>query len=342
MSVRITDCTIRDGGYLLNKNSDIDFVKSVLSGLAEAGIDFVETGFLQSVSSGETLVYADPVEATAYLPEEWGRSQFIGFCDNSRYSAEKIDYISARSLKWIRLSFAKHELESALEFCRTMKDKGYKVQFNPMDAISYSEAERDELIEKVNSLKPDVVSIVDTFGAMYLHDLEHIFIRMDEALDKDISIGLHSHDNLGLSCALAELMVMISEKRGRDIVIDGSLMGMGRGAGNAPTELLADFLNKRYGEKYDLGILTDIIEEHIIPIKQNVQWGYDLPMMICGSLHSHVDNVYYLEKENCSARDMYNIIKQIPEEKRARYGKGYSKTDFSELQAYYERYKTER
>ena len=56
MGVRITDCTIRDGGYLLNKNSDPEFVKGVMKGLAEAGIDFVETGFLQTNVTGETLV----------------------------------------------------------------------------------------------------------------------------------------------------------------------------------------------------------------------------------------------------------------------------------------------
>ncbi len=36
MSVTITDCTIRDGGYLFNKNSDPEFVKGIMKGLAGA------------------------------------------------------------------------------------------------------------------------------------------------------------------------------------------------------------------------------------------------------------------------------------------------------------------
>ena len=47
MSIHISDCTIRDGGYLLDKNSNPEFVRQVIQGLAKAGIDYIETGFLQ-------------------------------------------------------------------------------------------------------------------------------------------------------------------------------------------------------------------------------------------------------------------------------------------------------
>ena len=71
MSVQITDCTIRDGGYLLNKNSSPDFIQGIMSGLAEARIDFVETGFLQDKVTGETLVYANSKDVRKYLPEKF-------------------------------------------------------------------------------------------------------------------------------------------------------------------------------------------------------------------------------------------------------------------------------
>lgn len=76
MSVQITDCTIRDGGYLFNKNSDPDFIKGIMKGLADAGIDFVETGFLQTNVSGETLVYKDSVDARKYLPKDRKKRNF--------------------------------------------------------------------------------------------------------------------------------------------------------------------------------------------------------------------------------------------------------------------------
>lgn len=332
MSVQITDCTIRDGGYLLSKNSSPDFVIGVMAGLAKAGIDFVETGYLQDKSGGESLVYHNSVDARKYIPEDSGRTEFLGFCDNSRYSPGNLDPCDGQSFRWLRISFAKHELEDALRFCTNAQNKGYIVQFNPMDALCYSEAERESLIHSVNSVKPGSVSIVDTFGAMYIDDLTRIFRHIDSLLDPAIRIGLHSHDNLGLSCALAEIMMMLAAETGRNVVVDGSLFGMGRGAGNAQTELLADFINKKFGGDYNIPALLETIERYIVPMRQKVCWGYDLPMFICGAEHAHVDNVFHLrEKYGSSAKEMYAIISSLSPEGRTRYGKGYSKTDFTIL-----------
>ena len=343
MSVRITDCTIRDGGYLLNKNSDPEFIKGVMKGLAEAGIDFVETGFLQTNVTGESLVYGNSIDVRRYLPDDRGTTQFLGFCDNSRYSADNLDPYDGKSFKWLRISFAKHEIDSSIDFCRRAQDMGYIVQFNPMDAISYTDSEREALIEKVNIVKPGSMSIVDTFGAMYLEDLAHIFKQMDGLLDKEIAIGLHSHDNLGLSTALAETMIMLSKDTNRDVIVDGSLFGMGRGAGNASTELLASYLNTHHGANYNIQILMDTIQKYIEPLCDHIHWGYDLPMFVCGTEHSHVDNVYYLQKNtDCSASGMYDVIGSMPVPQRTRYGTGYSKTDFTNLQAAYETYRKDK
>lgn len=340
MSVQITDCTIRDGGYLFNKNSSPEFVRGIMKGLADAGIDYVETGFLQTNVTGDTLVYGNSVEARRYLPADRGTTNFLGFCDNSRYSLDRLDACDGRSFKWLRISFAQHEIEESLNFCAGAMKKGYCVQFNPMDSISYTDEARANLIEKVNKVKPASFSIVDTFGAMDMMALVHIFRQVDSLLDQDIKIGLHSHDNLGLSCALAERMIELAEDAGRDIIVDGSLFGMGRGAGNAKTELLADYINKHCGGHYDLQGLLETIDIYITPVLSNIHWGYDLPMYICGTKHSHVDNVYHLKnKFGCTANEMFEVVESLSPQQRTRYGTGYSKTDFSQLDALYESYK---
>ena len=340
MSVQITDCTIRDGGYLFNKNSDPKFVKGIMKGLAEAGIDFVETGFLQTNVTGETLVYANSRDARKYLPEDRKNTQFLGFCDNSRYSLQNLDDYDGESFKWLRISFAQHEIDASLEFCAGAMKKGYLVQFNPMDSISYTDEERTTLIEKVNIVKPASFSIVDTFGAMDMMDLVHIFKHVDSLLDREIKIGLHSHDNLGLSCALAERMIELSEETGRDVIVDGSLFGMGRGAGNAKTELLADYINKHCNGHYDLHKLLLTIDTYITPVLGDIHWGYDLPMYVCGTKHSHVDNVYHLKNTfNCTANEMYDVVEMLSLQQRTRYGTGYSKTDFSVIDEIFDSYK---
>lgn len=341
MSVQITDCTIRDGGYLFNKNSDPKFIKGIMKGLAEAGIDYVETGFLQVNVTGDTLVYKDTNDIEKYLPTNTKYTNYIGFCDNSRYALEKLNDCTDSPIKWLRISFAKHEVDAAIKFCFGAKQKGYFVQFNPMDSISYSDVERATLIEKVNKVKPAVFSIVDTFGAMDMKDLVHVFKQVNSLLDKNIKIGLHSHDNLGLSCALAERMIELSEETNRDIVVDGSLFGMGRGAGNAKTELLADYINKHCGGKYNIQVILNTIEKYITPITTNIHWGYDLAMYISGTKHSHVDNVNHLkEKYNSSINEIFDVIDRLSPQQRTRYGTGYSKTDFSVLDDIYKEYKS--
>lgn len=340
MSVQITDCTIRDGGYLFNKNPNPEYIKGVMKGLADAGIDFVETGFLQTIVTADSLVYSNAVGVVSYLPADKKNTEFLGFCDNSRYSLDQLDYYDGSSFKWLRISFAQHEIDESLEFCAGAKKKGYSVQFNPMDSISYTDEERAELIKKVNSVKPASFSIVDTFGAMDMNDLVHIFNQVDSLLDKEIKIGLHSHDNLGLSCALAERMIELSKETGRDIIVDSSLFGMGRGAGNAKTELLADYINKHCSANYDIQKLLETIDKYITPVLNDIHWGYDLPMYVCGTMHAHVDNVYHLKNTyGCSANEMYNIVGALSPQQRTRYGTGYSKTDFSTLDSLYSKYK---
>lgn len=332
MTVEITDCTIRDGGYLLNKNPDPSFAKGVMKGLAEAGIDFVETGFLQTKGDGETLVYHDSKEASRYLPRDKGNTKFLGFCDNSRYTIDDLDECDGSSFKWLRISFGKHEINKSLKFCEAAQKKGYIVQFNPMDAIGYSDEEWANLVKKVNKIKPGSLSIVDTFGAMHLNDLIHLFEKTNAILDCTIKIGLHSHDNLGLSNALAETMIMLADKENRDVIVDGSLFGMGRGAGNASTELIADLLNRGHGANYNMLALLETIEKYIMPLREKVHWGYDLPMFVCGTKRAHVDNIYHLQKkENCNINDMYTVIGSMPPSDRTRYGANYLKSDFSIL-----------
>ena len=74
-----------------------------------------------------------------------------------------------------------------------------------------------------------------------------------------------------------------------------------------------------------------------------MHWGYDLPMFICGTKHSHVDNVNHLRKSSdCSITDVFNVIESLNAQQRTRYGAGYSKTDFSQLDKKYEEYRNNK
>lgn len=333
MNIQINDCTLRDGGYLFDKNLPEEFIKGVAGGLVTAGIDIIEIGFLQDAVNGESLVYGNSIDARKFIPKNSVSSRFTGFCDNSRYSLKNLDNYDGQAFEYLRISFAKHESKDALDFIEGAKAKGYSIFANPMDAPSYTREERSKMIAEVNRIKPYAFSIVDTFGTMYVDDLRTIFAQVDDELEKSIQIGLHSHNNLQLSTALAEVMIDLAIETGRGVVVDGSLYGMGRGAGNASTEVIAAYLNKKYEGKYDVGILFDTIERYIIPTMQSAKWGYDLPMFICGIEGAHVDNIFYLQKHiQCSANEILQVISSLNNGKRKRYGANYSKSSFADLQ----------
>lgn len=339
MSVQIADCTLRDGGYVGNKNFPKEFIDAVMSGLVKAGIDLIETGFLQTNVTGESLVYADSKDVLRNIPAERGTSEFLGFCDNSRYCIEKLDDCTGKSFKTLKISFAKHEADSALQFCKAAMGKGYQVFVQPMDANGYTMEERETMLQDVNKLKPAAFAIVDTFGTMYLDDLARIFKQVDSLLDKDVKVALHTHNNLCIANALAEHLIDLCIEADRSVVVDGSLLGMARGAGNACTEAIAAYINSRYDGKYNLPALFETIEKHIVPVKKENEWGYDIPMLICGVQKGHVDNISWLEKNSdCDYSDMYRVIGMLEPEKRKRYGRNYSKTDFSSLERVYSVY----
>lgn len=340
MSIQIADCSLRDGGYVQNKNFSKEFIDGVMQGLVKAGIDLIETGFLQTNVTGETLVYKDSKDVLRNLPADRGISEFVGFCDNSRYCIERLDDFTGKAFSTMKISFAKHEWKPALEFCKGAMKKGYKVFVQPMDANGYTMEEREEMLMEVNKFKPSAFAIVDTFGIMHLDDLTRIFKQIDMILNKEIKVALHTHNNLCIANALAEHLINMCVESERNVVVDGSLLGMARGAGNSCTEEIASYINSRFGVKYNISALLETIEKYIVPVKEKSKWGYDVPMLICGIKGAHVDNIGYLEKNtDCTYADMYHVMGKLQPSQRKRYGVNYSKTDFSLLQNVYEEYR---
>ena len=83
----------------------------------------------------------------------------------------------------------------------------------------------------MESYGADCVYVVDSAGALVQEVLEKGFLHLKEALS--IEVGFHAHNNLGL--AIGNTITAL--EAGAD-QIDGTLRGLGAGAGNAPTEVL--------------------------------------------------------------------------------------------------------
>jgi 4-hydroxy 2-oxovalerate aldolase len=131
------------------------------------------------------------------------------------------------------------------------------------------------MIQKVNEVRPEALYMVDSFSTMYPSDVIHMRDSILEELNPDIMFGFHAHNNIQMSFANVQEFMNISTER--TLFVDGSIYGMGRGGGNVPLELLLNYMNCKYGEKYDTIRILDLYQKYLEPIYKEYRWGYTLP-----------------------------------------------------------------
>lgn len=317
---KLLDCTLRDGAYLIDKEFGNNTIHGIIEGLVRAKMDFIEIGFFQNEGFGEgKTVYRNSADAKRFIPENKNECQFTVLADYSRFSVDNLDECTPDSIDAVRECFFKHERYDAIEACKVIKSKGYKLFVQPVDILGYTDQEIIEFLQLVNEVEPYCISIVDTFGSMYQEDLHRIFELINHNLVPTCKMGFHSHNNMQLSNALSQEFIRMSIGK-REVVIDGTINGMGRGAGNTPTELVAQYLVSRFNYGYDIDALLDVIDGYMDNIRTRCSWGYTTPYFVAGCYSAHVNNIAYLLKKNSiRSKDIRYIMNKIGSISRKRY-----------------------
>ena len=316
----LLDCTLRDGAYLIDKKFGRNAINGIISGLMNSGVDLIEIGFLQNEGFGEgKTVYKNSKDAEEYVPNDKKDTLFTVLADYSRYSIDNLDDYTGKSFDAVRACFFKKERYDVIDFCKSIKAKGYKLFVQPVDILGYSDSELIEFINMINTLEPYCLSIVDTFGSMYIDDLQRVFSLIDHNLIGSCKIGFHSHNNMQMSSALSQEFVRMSFGK-RKVVVDATLSGMGRGAGNTPLELIAQYMVTKYNYNYDMDAILDVIDGYMDNIRSKCAWGYDTNYFIAGTYSAHVNNIAYLKnKSSIRYKDIRYILNKIGAQPRKRY-----------------------
>ena len=317
---KLLDCTLRDGAYLIDKKFGDEAINGIIKGLIKAKVDFIEIGFFQNDGFGEgKTVFLNSADAKRFIPNDKQGCEFTVLADYSRYDVSNLDECKGDSIDAVRECFFKKERFDALEACKIIKRKGYKLFVQPVDILGYTDIELIEFINMVNEIEPYCISIVDTFGSMYQEDLHRVFEIINHNLVSTCKIGFHSHNNMQLSNALSQEFVRMTYGK-RSVVVDGTISGMGRGAGNTPTELIAQYMVDKLGYSFDIDALLDIIDDYMDNIRTRCSWGYTTPFFIAGCYSAHVNNIAYLTSKNSiRSRDIRYILNKIGGVARKRY-----------------------
>ncbi len=323
---RILDCTLRDGGRVIDCMFEDSTTKNIADKLTDSGIEIIELGFLRSnklVDYRGNSTFFTNIEQMDFAVSDIQRSMYTTFIDYNMFEFETLIEYRGKGVEGIRVGFTKkqylEECQNIVKAMKTVKEKGYKLFIQSVNTPGYSDKELLEIVEIVNEIKPCSFGIVDTYGSLYLEDMTHIFDLIEHNLDKEICIDIHSHNNMQSSFAFAQEIIRVTPED-RNIILDTTLNGMGKCAGNLNTELIVDYLNRKKAANYDLDRILDIIDIYLSPIKERNEWGYSIPAFMAGIYKSHPNNILYLtDKYRLKSKDIKYIISGISEDKRQRY-----------------------
>lgn len=237
------------------------------------------------------------------LEKKASLSLYVAMIQYGKFDVDFIEECDGSSIDGIRLTFHKYEMDDVFIDADKLIKKGYKVFMQPVGTVTYSDEALLRLISKINTLNPYAFYLVDTLGTMYKNDLLRIFYLVDNNLNKNIFLGFHSHNNLQLSFANAQELMQIDTFR--TIIIDSTVFGMGRGAGNLNTELITQFINKQFEHIYDNLEIIEIIDEYIKPLKSVYSWGYEAPYYVASITGCHPDYATFLMNKQTMKNKRY-------------------------------------
>lgn len=323
-NIHILDCTLRDGGYCNEWRFGFDNAKKITSGLVESEVEIVECGFLTNKVDYEpdVMKFNTVEEVARIIPQDRGGKLFVAMMNYGEFEVENLPQYDGSSIDGIRVAYHKKNRYEALELCKKIKKKGYLVFIQAMVSLSYSDEEFLETIKIVNDFNPYAFYIVDSFGVMKGKDLTRLFYMVEHNLHSEIWIGFHSHNNMQLAYSNAQLLTTIQTNR--NLIIDSSVYGMGRGAGNLNTELFVEYLNENYGKKYQIQPLLILIDEILNDFHQINYWGYSLPNYISAVHNAHPNYAGYLDdKKTLTIKDMNEIFDKMDDEKKVSFDKKY-------------------
>lgn len=303
-------------------------MERILKAQEESGVEFIEMGYLDEKKgslSGRTQFIDELAITNSILKNKKDGVTYVAMMDYGKFNVDNLSLKAEDGIDGIRLAFHKKNRFDIVELGRKIISKGYKFYIQPMITISYSDSELLELLYMVNQrlFNASGFYIVDSFGEMRPNDMTRIMNLVDHNLDPNMTLGFHSHNNLQMSYSNAVSLLQFPTNR--NLMLDCSIMGMGKGAGNLNTELLLEHLNLYYGKKYNITPLLEVIDKVINQLHSEYYWGYGVEYYLSSANHctpSYASHFY--NKHMLPIDQVGELLSLISEDKRISFDKNYA------------------
>lgn len=333
--IKLLDCTLRDGGYVNDWEFGHHNIVSMFERIVDSGTDIIEIGFIDDRRPFD--INRSIIPGTKEIDAIYGNIKkrpplVFGMIDYGTCSLENVQPRSESYLDGIRVIFKKHIMHEALDYCAELIKLGYKVCAQLVSITSYNDEELMELIEHANRVKPFAVGIVDTYGLLDPTWMIHYYEMLDDNLDNEISIGFHGHNNFQL--AYANSRAFLDRNTDRNIVVDGTLFGMGKSAGNAPIELVGMYLNQRFNKNYNINSMLEAINESVLDFYKKTPWGYKMYFYLSAYNRVHPNYVKQMQdKPSLSISEINNLLGRIePTDTKLLYDKAVAEELYADFE----------
>ena len=319
--MELVDVTLRDGGIVVNFDFGLERMQKIKSTLEDSGVDYIETGYIderKGSPEGRTCFDNElSIEKTLLQSGKKPGVTYLAMIDYGAFDVNRLRPRNPAGIDGIRLAFHKENWKVSVEWGKTILSKGYDLYIQPMVCMRYTDDEYKNLIRVCNSELADAKAfyIVDSFGQMDNMALVHKLEIADQYVSMSMKLGFHAHNNRQM--AYSNALTFVDYNARHDLMLDASIMGMGKGAGNLCTELIEANLIQQ-GREYRSNVLYEAISEYFADQQKKTPWGYSLDYYLA-SLYSCTPSYIkiFTKDERVTTDVLIDLLKNMPDEKRA-------------------------
>jgi 4-hydroxy 2-oxovalerate aldolase len=290
--ITVVDCTIRDGGLMNKSQFTLECVQAVYKAVCQAGIHVVELGYRNSKKAFDPAQYGpwrfcdEEMIKKVVGDNKYPDTKIAVMMDAHKSSIDDLLPREKSLVDVVRCATYVKDVDKCIKIVNDAHAKGYETTINIMSISTAPERELNECLQQVKEeTKVKACYVVDSFGNLYSEDIDY-FVSKYQKMLPGIEVGIHAHNNQQLAFANTIEGII----RGANY-LDGTLYGLGRGAGNCCLELLIGFLKN---PKFNMRPLLDVIASHILPLTKTITWGYSVPYMVSGITNRHPDEAIKL------------------------------------------------
>ncbi|OYU85083.1 MAG: hypothetical protein CFE24_03745 [Flavobacterium sp. BFFFF2] len=276
--VKILDCTLRDGGYYTNWDFDAQTVDTYFDAFNQLPVEYLEIGYRSPKLKGYLGEYFYCPEYVLEQVKNQSNKKLVIILNEKDVRVQDIEPLlrpCVGIITMVRLAIDPQNLKRAIGLAEAVKKMGFEVGFNVMYMSTWAE-QRGFINELplINDIT-DYFYMVDSFGGVYPEDVRATYDLVRSKTN--VKIGFHGHNNMELGL----INTLTAIDCGADIV-DVTITGMGRGAGNLKTELLLTSLNAKGLLDFDFNPLSKVVDV-FSELQLQHEWGTNLPYMVSGA-----------------------------------------------------------